>query len=113
MSDDTDTQILLFAEFLKLITLLLIIMQKNIKIFVYIEVVYLPKVGSVSTPYLKVILGFTGIRHGLYAHYYSHCLSTIDGIMLSSESFTCYTYVYHSQSTYPRFFLGSVSGLPC
>ena len=55
MSDDTDTQILLFAEFLKLITLLLIIMQKNIKIFVYIEVVYLPKVGSVSTPYLKVI----------------------------------------------------------
>ena len=53
MSDDTDTQILLFAEFLKLITLLLIIMQKNIKIFVYIEVVYLPKVGSVSTPYLS------------------------------------------------------------
>ena len=58
VSDDTDTQILLFAEFLKLITLLLIIMQKNIKIFVYIEVVYLPKVGSVSTPYLKVIFFF-------------------------------------------------------
>ena len=95
VSDDTDAQILLFVEFLKLITLLLIIMQKNLLIFVYIEVVHLPKVGSVSTPYLKVVLGFTGIRHGLYAHYYSHCLSTIDGIMLSSESFTCYTYVYH------------------
>ena len=64
------------------------------------KVVQLSKVGSVSTPYLICILGFTGIRHGLYAHCYFHCLSTIDGIcFLRNPLPATHMYIIHSQPT--------------